>query len=44
VTLNLSREARARHDLRLRWRYAAGPRRTLRDERNADPFLFEVDA
>ena len=44
VTLDLSREARARHDLGLRRRRPAGPRRALRNERDADPLLLEVDA
>src|SRR5439155_7608664 len=44
MTLDLSRESRARHDLELRGRHAAGARRTLRNERDANPLLLEVDA
>ena len=44
VTLDLSREARARHDRRLRRRRPGRARRALRNERDADPLLLEVDA
>ena len=44
VTLDLAREARARHDLQVAMTRAAGARRALRHERDADPLLLEIDA
>ena len=44
MTLDLSREARARHDAGLRSRLPAGARGALRKERDADALLVEIDA